>query len=282
MSLRPDHFVKFHALGNDYLVFDEGDLTFPVVPEAVRRICDRRRGVGSDGILLVVPSEKADFGLRIFNPDGSEAEKSGNGLRIAAKYLYQHSRTNKEDFAIETKGGIVRAHLKIIDWVVANVSVEMGRAEVGPAERLDAGTEIVPVNIGNPHAVVFVDDPNDVDVPAAGRRIETDPRFAPGGVNVEFVSVLGRGALSVRVWERGAGETPASGTGASAAAAAAAAAGRVDRGVIVKMPGGELMAAVGPDLSVTLAGPVEEVMIGDLSAELAAGIRALSPSGNSG
>ncbi|MBI1864958.1 MAG: diaminopimelate epimerase, partial [Nitrospirae bacterium] len=103
-----------------------------------------------------------------------------------------------------------------------------------------------------------------------------------GGVNVEFVSVLGRGALSVRVWERGAGETPASGTGASAAAAAAAAAGKVDRGVIVKMPGGELMVAVGPDFSVTLAGPVEEVMIGDLSAELVSGLRGLSPSGNSG
>ncbi|MBI3392890.1 MAG: diaminopimelate epimerase [Nitrospirae bacterium] len=282
MHLSPGHFVKFHALGNDYLVFDEGDLTFPLVPEAVRRICDRRRGVGSDGILLVVSSEKADFGLRIFNPDGSEAEKSGNGLRIAAKYLYQHSRTNKESFAIETRGGIVQAHLKIIDWVVVNVSVEMGRAEVGPAERLDAGTDVVPVNIGNPHAVVFVNDPNSVDVPVVGRRIETDARFAPGGVNVEFVSVLGRGALSVRVWERGAGETPASGTGASAAAAAAAAAGKVDRGVIVKMPGGELMVAVGPDFSVTLAGPVEEVMIGDLSAELVSGLRGLSPSGNSG
>ncbi len=282
MSLRPDHFVKCHALGNDYLVFDEGDLTFPLVPEAVRRICDRRRGVGSDGILLVVPSDQADFGLRIFNPDGSEAEKSGNGLRIAAQYLYQHSRTNKESLTIETKGGIVRAHLKIIDWVVANVSVEMGRAEVGPVERLDAETDVVPVNIGNPHAVVFVDDPNDVDVPAVGRRIETDARFAPGGVNVEFVSVESRGALSVRVWERGAGETPASGTGASAAAAAAAAAGKVDPGVIVKMPGGELMAAVGPDFSVTLAGPVEEVMIGDLSAELVSGLRGLSASGNSG
>jgi diaminopimelate epimerase len=277
-------FAKGHGLGNDYLVLEHDHLPGGLTTEAIARLCDRHRGVGSDGILLRVPAAGADFGLRIFNPDGSEAEKSGNGLRIFAKYLWDRGHTRKQTFSVATKGGVVECQLHVRDGRVSFVTVEMGRASFRAAEIPVAGVEgeavavplelpggprlqITAVSVGNPHCVVFVPRLDEGECRRLGPRLETHARF-PNRTNVQFARVASRDALEILIWERGAGFTLASGSSACGAAAAAVRNGLCDHGrVQVRMPGGELAVHVRPDWSLRLEGLVEEVCTGTLAQE---------------
>ncbi len=277
-------FVKGHGLGNDYLVLDQRDLPGPLSPRAIALICDRHHGVGSDGILLLVPAGRADFGLRIFNPDGSEAEKSGNGLRIFAKYLWDHGHAKAETFTVDTRGGVVECRLHVRAGRVGFVTVEMGRATfraseipmagpdgeaVGRALELADGTRltVTAVSVGNPHCVVFVDRLDEGECRRLGPLIEIHRAF-PNRTNVQFARAPARDTLEILIWERGAGFTLASGSSSCGAAAAAVRDGRCDPGrIVVRMPGGELAVHVRPDWSLRLEGPVEEVCTGTLARE---------------
>jgi diaminopimelate epimerase len=277
-------FAKGHGLGNDYLVFRESDLHAPLGTEAIVRICDRTRGVGSDGILLLAGSARADFGLRIFNPDGSEAEKSGNGLRIFAKYLWDHGFAKHTTFTVETKGGIVECRCHVREDRVHAVTVEMGRATfeavdipmtgvrgeaVGAELALPDGRRLTAtaVSVGNPHCVVFVDALDETETRRTGAIIERHEAF-PNRTNVQFARAVSRRQIEIQIWERGAGWTLASGSSSCAAAAAAVKTELCDHGrVTVAMPGGELTIDVRPDWSLKLEGPVEEVCTGVLSRE---------------
>lgn len=281
-------FAKGHGLGNDYLVIEEADLPAPLSEAAIVRICDRNWGVGSDGILLLVPSTRADFGLRIFNPDGSEAEKSGNGLRIFAKYLWDHGHATTPSFSVDTRGGVVRCECHVREGRVNFVTVEMGRATFHapdiPMSGLTGDAVAVPlslpggavltvtaVSVGNPHCVVFRDRLDDAECRRLGPLIERHPSF-PARTNVQFARVGARDAVEILIWERGAGYTLASGSSSCGAAAAAVRNGLCDHGrVTVRMPGGELAVHVRPDWSLRLEGPVEEVCTGALTPEFVEG-----------
>lgn len=268
---RVPHYVKSHGLGNDYIVIDPAKVPFAVTPEAVRLICDRHRGVGSDGILLVSPPDGADFGVRIFNPDGSEAEKSGNGARIFAKFLREHGYTEADRFTLQTAGGRVSCILRHENGRVAQVTVDMGKARFDSS--LDAievdgrRTQVTSVSMGNPHCVVIVPDLASVDVHALGPKIEKHAAF-PNGTNVQFAEVLSRSEVRILIWERGAGYTLASGSSSCAVAAACQRKGLVDRSVTVSMPGGSLQIAISEDGDIRMHGPVEEICEGDLSQDL--------------
>jgi diaminopimelate epimerase len=262
--------VKSHGLGIDYFVIDPAKVPFEVTAEAVRLICDRHRGVGSDGILLVSPADGADFGVRIFNPDGSEAEKSGNGARIFAKFLRDHGYTEADRFTLHTAGGRVSCILRHEKGRVAQVTVDMGKARFDPLNAIEVDgrrIEVTSVSMGNPHCVVIVPDLADVDVHALGPKIERHPAFA-NGTNVQFAQVVSRSEVRILIWERGAGYTLASGSSSCAVAAACHRKGLVDRSVMVSMPGGQLAIAMTDDGEIRMHGPVEEICEGDLSPEL--------------
>jgi diaminopimelate epimerase len=286
-------FVKGYGLGNDYLVLEAADLDFPLTPPVVQRICHRNWGIGSDGILLGVDSSAADFGLRIFNPDGSEAEKSGNGLRIFAKYLHDRGRARAATFTVETKGGVVTCQCHVAGGRVAAVTVEMGRATFRAAEIPMAGPDgdavgvplevggdrltVTAVSVGNPHCVVFADRLDPAETRRLGPLIEHHPAF-PNRTNVQFARVEGRDRVSILIWERGAGYTLASGSSACAVACAAVKTGLCDAGsVTVAMPGGELVILVHPDWSLSLRGPVEEVCSGTLSPDFVGVLKSGAP-----
>jgi diaminopimelate epimerase len=260
-------FVKSHGLGNDYIVLEPSARMPELTPEAIRLICHRNFGVGSDGILLRTESSRADFGLRIFNPDGGEAEKSGNGVRIFAKYLHDHGFANSPRFTIETLGGVVHAHLRIVEGRIADITVDMGKATFDDLDEIDVDGERLAVSslsVGNPHCVVIVDDLAAVDFYRLGPRIENHPAF-PNRTNVQFAQVLSRGEVRIRIWERGAGETLASGSSSCAVAAACHRVGLVDRDVTITMDGGQLRISLADDGEIRMTGPVEEVCSGDLS-----------------
>jgi len=286
-------FVKAHGLGNDYLVLNGKDLNFPLTPRAIQRLCHRNRGIGSDGILLLVDSPNADFGLRVFNPDGSEAEKSGNGLRIFAKYLNEHGHVKQSTFTVETKGGVVECQCHLVGGMVASVTVEMGkvtfrapdipmngpdREVVGvPLQVDDHFLRITALSVGNPHCVVFTDKLDEAEVRRFGPLIERHPVF-PNRINVQFAKLEARDRVAILIWERGAGFTLASGSSACAVVAAAVKNGLCDPGpVTVVMPGGELSIEVRPDWSLRLQGPAEEVCTGTLSPELVAALKTSNP-----
>jgi diaminopimelate epimerase len=287
--LRTNQFVKSHALGNDYLVMDPRALSIRLTPKAIRLICHRNFGVGSDGILALERARRAEFAMRVFNPDGSEAEKSGNGVRIFAKCLWDHGYTRRRAFTVETKGGPVTAALMIRGGRVHSITAGMGRATFRSRDIPAAGPdremvgeriivegetiEVTAVSVGNPHCVVFVDDPAAVDLPRLGRALEHHPLF-PHRTNVQFVRVDSPDRVTIRIWERGAGETLASGSSASAVAAACVRRGLTGRRVAVHSPGGVLRVDVAPDYSVRLTGPAEEVCLGTLSPDLLARLRA--------
>ncbi|HYE91652.1 MAG TPA: diaminopimelate epimerase [Terriglobales bacterium] len=276
-------FFKGHGLGNDYLVMEEKHLDRPLSIDAIVKICDRNWGVGSDGILLLVPSAKADFGLRIFNPDGSEAEKSGNGLRIFAKYLWDTGHAKKETFTVDTKGGVVECLCHVRDGKMGFVTVEMGKATFRQPEipmqgtgdavavplTLDDGTKltVTAVSVGNPHCIVFTDTLDEALVKRLGPRIENHPAF-PNRTNVQFAKRLADDAIEIMIWERGAGWTLASGSSSCGAASAAVRNGHCKHGRVgVRMPGGELAIEVRPDWSLRLEGAVELVCQGTLTKE---------------
>lgn len=277
-------FFRGHGLGNDYIVMDPKYLTFKLTPKNIERICNRNWGLGSDGILALVPSKKADFGLRIFNPDGSEAEKSGNGLRIFARYLHATGKTKKKRFTVETKGGLVTITLHVDRHGDASAAtVEMGQASFKPAtlpctlevpeliqQPIDAAGRslmFTGVSVGNPHCVVF--KPNGStwsreELLTLGPALENHGLF-PKRTNVQLAVPTGPKSIFILIWERGAGETQASGSSSCAAASAAVRLGLVKSPVTVKMPGGTLNIDVMSDFALTMNGPVAEVARGSLS-----------------
>ena len=277
-------FAKGHGLGNDYLVLEEAHLPHALSEATIVRLCDRNWGIGSDGILMLVPSSRADFGLRIFNPDASEAEKSGNGLRIFAKYLWDHGHTKRDTFTVETRGGVVECHCRVERGRVRFVTVEMGRASFlapdipmnGPERevvdvplQLADGTALTAtaLTVGNPHCVIFVDRLDSAECRRLGPLVERHPAF-PERTNVQFARVADRHTVDILIWERGAGYTLASGSSSCAAASAAVRTDRCEHGrVTVRMPGGDLIVDVRRDWSLRLEGPVEEVYRGTLTDE---------------
>ncbi len=281
----PDTFVKGHALGNDYVVVEPAALSFALTPGVVRRLCDRHRGIGGDGVLALVPSGRADAGLRIFNPDGSEAEKSGNGLRIFARWLSEDGRVRGDRFTIETPGGVVECRIGRQDGRIADITVAMGTASFrsedvpcsgSPRDVVDEPTRVegatlrvTAVGLGNPHCVVFVDDPAAADLARLGPALEHHPLF-PRRTNVQLARIEGRGRVRVRVWERGAGETLASGSSACAVAAACVRLGHTARAVTVVMDGGVLRVEVDEAYRVRLTGGATLVYRGTLAAAFVA------------
>jgi len=278
------HWTKSHGLGNDYLVVEPERLPAGVAltPGAVRLICDRHRGVGSDGILeLLPPMGQGDrFGVRIWNPDGSVAEKSGNGIRIFAKYLYEHGHTTATAFTVATPGGDATVALELAEGGgrVGAVTVDMGIASFDPRETLTVeGQELAVtiLSVGNPHCVVIVPDLEAVPFARLGSAIERHPAF-PERTNVQFAQPVSDRVVRALIWERGAGETQASGSSSCAVAAACHRRGLVGREVTVAMPGGDLTVRIGEDGRLWLHGPVEEVCQGTFSAELVARLRSAS------
>jgi diaminopimelate epimerase len=277
------HFVKSHGLGNDYLVVEPVNLPFELTAGAVRLICDRNRGVGSDGILVVTDSVRGDIGVRILNPDGSEAEKSGNGIRIFAKFLRDHGYTDRDRFVIETAGGLVAVELERDEGIVARVRADMGKATFDPLDAIEVDGRTVHVtslSVGNPHCVVVVRDLDRVDVCDLGPKIERHPAF-PSRTNVQFAQVMSRSLVRAHIWERGAGSTLASGSSSCAVAAACHRSGLVDREVTVSMPGGALEIAIDADGELRMRGPAEEICTGEFSPELVRRILAEEPLGSS-
>jgi len=275
-----DTFSKGHGLGNDYLIVEPAGLSFPLTPDAVRRLCARQRGVGGDGILALVPSTRADAGLRIFNPDGTEAEKSGNGLRIFALWLAEHRRVPGDAFTVETPGGVVRCHLRRAAGRIAEITVDMGAATFlsdripcsGPSREV-VGEEVVvdghtlrvtALSVGNPHCVVFVDDLEHADLQRLGPALEHHPLF-PRRTNVQLARVEARDRVRIRIWERGAGETLASGSSACAVAAACVRHGFTDPDVTVCMDGGTLRLDVAEGWLIRMTGPAALVFRGTLA-----------------
>jgi diaminopimelate epimerase len=275
-------FTKYHALGNDYLVMDLADFngTIPTV-EQIKKICHRNYGVGSDGILFGPgKAPGCDFSLRIFNPDGSEAGKSGNGLRIFSRYLWDAGLVSDKQFTILTAGGPVTAR---VHENGKTVTVEMGKVSFDSTKIPVAGpprevlNEIITVagktlnycsaTIGNPHTVVISSDISEEMARRLGPLIETDERF-PCRTNVQFMKVLNRESIKIEIWERGAGYTLASGSSSSAAAAVAYRLGLCDPHVKVKMPGGTLDIMIRKDLSVLMKGPVTRICEGTLFEEV--------------
>ncbi len=259
------HFTKMHGLGNDYLyVYGE-------VPENIselsKKLSDRHFGAGSDGMIYICRSDHADFSMRIFNADGSEAKMCGNGIRCVGKYVYEKGYTDKTELSIETLSGIRGLKLMLQGSHVTCVRVDMGTTEVSEDRILFLpGKEIrcTPVSVGNPHAVIFVPDAYRVPLSELGPQIEHHPAF-PGGVNAEFVQVLSPECLRMRVWERGSGITKACGTGACASAAAAVNRGlcRTGEPILVILDGGTLEITVREDGRVLMSGPAETVYEGE-------------------
>lgn len=276
-------FYKYHALGNDYLVMNPADYpgwTAPT-PEQIRVICHRNFGVGSDGILWgPTPSSTAQFGLRIFNPDASEAEKSGNGTRIFARYLWDQKLAKTPTFTIGTPGGTVQAVIQdgggLIAMDMGRVSFSSDRIPVTGGSREVINEKVTirgreftfcAATIGNPHCVIVLPEISAALAKEYGPALEVHPLF-PNRTNVQFLQVLDRRNIRIEIWERGAGHTLASGTSSSASAAVALRLGLIDRDVTVHMPGGTLRIEISPDYAIKMTGPVTRVAEGVLHPEL--------------
>lgn len=254
-------FYKYQALGNTYTVLR--DFPEPLTPTLIQQICDPHYGIASDGILLRVHSSQAPFGLRIYNPDGSPAEKSGNGLRIFARYLWDRGWVSLEPFAVETPGGLVRCQVRDSG---RQVFVEMGAARIlhqGHLTLQGTSWNYSAVDLGNPHCVIWVDQPTSQLAHALGPLVENHPLF-PQRTNVQFAQVVSPTQVQLEIWERGAGYTLASGSSSCAVFAAAFQKGWCTAQVTAQMPGGELSLEITPQLEVSLLGPVSPVAEGEL------------------
>jgi len=271
-------FAKYHALGNDYLVIDPAEVPggAPLPVDQIRLICHRNLGVGSDGILWgPLPSARAAAGLRIFNPDGSEAEKSGNGLRIFSRYLWDRKLVKTPDFKVETPGGVVDVHIGgdgLITVDMGAVSFSSERIPVaGPSREVinekitvqDRTFTFCAASIGNPHCVIALPEISAALATRYGPDIEVHPNF-PRRTNVQFMQVLDRANIRIEIWERGAGNTLASGSSSSASAAVARRLGLVDDHVTVHMPGGKISIDIGPGYAIRMTGPVARVADGTI------------------
>ncbi len=284
------HFTKMQGTGNDYVYVDCFNEPVPQQPEALaRKISDRHFGVGSDGLILICPSQQADARMRMFNADGSESEMCGNGIRCVAKYVYDHGLCRKETLRIETGvpgtpgPGVLSLKLEVAGGRTQRVCVDMGEPILEAAlipttlpgglvvdtdlkivdwEGADRTLCVTCVSMGNPHCIAFVDELSDDWVLGVGPKVEADPHF-PRRVNAEFVQVLSRTEIRMRVWERGSGETLACGTGACAVCVAGVLSGRTGRRILAHLPGGDLELHWAEDGHVHLTGPAVEVFSGE-------------------
>lgn len=278
--VKNNFFVKSQGLGNDYIVLNSEALSFTLDAKAIKKICDVHYGIGSDGILLQTISQQADFGLRIFNPDGSEAEKSGNGLRIYCKYLYDYGYTKSRTFSVETAGGTVQAEiLETKNDKAWRIRIAMGKAEFtaihipvqsSKTECLDEKITVADkeftihcVSVGNPHCVVLVDSLDEDEIKKYGPLLETHNIF-PRRINVQFVKVLSPSESTILIWERGAGYTLASGSSSCAVACILRRKGLGAKEQAIHMPGGMLQITVDDDWNIYMTGEVEQIAEGVL------------------
>jgi len=274
-----NNFVKSHGLGNDYIVMDLKKINFKLGKKRIKEICHRNYGIGADGILLLVNSKKADFGLKIYNPDGTEAEKSGNGLRIFSKYLYDYKYTKKRNFLIETKGGIVHSEVILKNKKIKDVKVDMGVASfeskkipVKTKNKYSINQKIKvknqsftysSVTVGNPHCVIFLKKASKDLALKFGRLIEENKLF-PKRTNVQFAQIISKNKVKIEIWERGAGYTLASGSSSCGVVSVGYKLGLLSEKVEVIMPGGKLYIEIDKDYKLTMKGPVEEICNGQL------------------
>lgn len=272
-------FTKWHGLGNDFVIVNGMQESIADYRQQAIAVCDRNFGIGADGLVVLLPSAIADFNMRIFNPDGSEADMCGNATRCVARYLYENKLTDKTVITLETLAGIITPELMFANGRLATVRVDMGiprlkRGEIpvsGTAEEqvinspLLVGGEryaVTCVSMGNPHCVIFVEDIAQIKLADIGPQIETHPVF-PKKTNVEFLQVMDRQTIRMRVWERGAGITKACGTGASAALVAAVVNGHTDRKATVRLDGGDLLLEWADNDHIYMSGPAVEVFRGE-------------------
>ena len=274
-------YAKYHALGNDYIVIRPGALRGNLTEDMIRLICHRNYGVGSDGILLgPLESKTCEFVLRIFNPDGSEAEKSGNGLRIFARSLMDDNLSTDSCFKVDTMGGIVSCQvspdLKSVTVEMGEVSFDSTRIPVNgpPREVLNEEIQIddqkflfSAATVGNPHCVIITEQPTSELAHRYGPVLETDSRF-PNRTNVQFMKVMDRGNIQIEIWERGAGYTLASGSSSTAAAGIAHKLGLCDSDITVHMPGGKLKIQFHDGFHAVMTGPVTKICDGTLVPEM--------------
>ena len=272
-------FTKWQGIGNDFVIVNGFQEKIADYASKAIEVCDRHFGIGADGLVIALPSDVADFRMRIFNSDGSEAEMCGNVTRCFARFVYETGLTTKTELTIETLAGIIRPKLIFENGVVTSVCVDMGeprlkRSEIpmvgDPEDKAinvpllvdNSSYAVTCVSMGNPHCIVFVDDVEELDLQQFGRPIEIHPAF-PRKTNVEFVQVLDRQTLRMRVWERGAGVTLACGTGACATLVAAVLNGKTDRRATLKLDGGELLIEWREDNHIYKTGPAKEVFRGE-------------------
>lgn len=272
-------FTKMHGCGNDYVYVNLFEEAVPDPAELSIQVSDRHFGIGSDGLITIGPSETADFRMRIYNADGSEAEMCGNGIRCVAKYVFDHHLTDKTEIRVETGAGIKTLQMTVEDGKVSKVRVDMGQPILKPelipvqaeGEQVvnepitAAGKEwrMTCVSMGNPHAVVFVDQVSDFDLLTYGPAFENHERF-PKRTNTEFVQVISRNEASMRVWERGSAETFACGTGTCATVMACILNGLTDNQVLVHLRGGDLEIEYDPESNhIFMTGPATEVFHGE-------------------
>lgn len=283
--METNFFVKSHGLGNCYIVIDSDKIDFELTDERVIRICDLHFGVGSNGILLKVPSKIADFGLKIYNTDASIAENCGNGLRIFSKFLHDYGYLSSDKFTVDILGRLI--HCEILEKNAAGkaikVRVDMGKAnfvakqvpvnfpkEECINEPVTFGGKKFRINcvsVGNPHCVVFRDELNQEELLKYGPIIETDKMF-PNRTNVQFAHVVNRNLVEIKIWERGVGNTLASGSSSCAVASAMRKNNLVDKDVTIRMPGGELQISIDEEWNIKMTGPVEELCSGVFCKEM--------------
>ena len=273
-------FTKMHGCGNDYVYVNCFEETVENPADVARFVSDRHYGIGSDGLILICPSEIADFRMAMYNLDGSEGKMCGNGVRCIAKYVYDHHLTDKTQISLETLGGIKYLDLNIKDGKVETVKVDMGEPILKPEDIpvniskdvvIDEPVEVdgriwnmTCISMGNPHAVVFVDDTKSIDLEKMGPSFEKHAIF-PEQVNTEFVHVIDRHTVDMRVWERGSGETFACGTGACATAFACILNGKTEDTVLVHLVGGDLLIEYDRETNhIFMTGPATEVFSGEI------------------
>ncbi|TYP72668.1 diaminopimelate epimerase [Paenibacillus methanolicus] len=276
------NFTKMNGLGNDFIVI-AGETELPVNAAALaEELCNRYFGIGADGMVYILPSESADFRMRIINSDGSEAEQCGNAIRCVAKYVYDSGLTDKEEITVETLGaGVQKVQLTVENGKAVQVRVDMGQpvldglripTTVDASPVLDEAIEVdgrefrfTAVSMGNPHCVIYVDDASTFDLATWGPKLEAHPMF-PRKINVEFTTVRSRDYADMRVWERGAGPTLACGTGACATLVASVLNGYTDRKAVISLKGGDLLIEWNEDNNhVYMTGPAAEVYRGTVS-----------------
>lgn len=282
--IQENSFVKMHGLGNEYIVMDSTNIHFDLTTKTIKRLCNIHFGIGSDGIVLKVPSKKADFGFRVFNPDGSEAEKSGNGLRILCKYLFDYGHAKKRQFSVETLAGVVYADIiEEENGKAAMIRVDMGKAifksrdipvnSDSPeflGQKIMAGDrefEVNCVSVGNPHCVVIKQDLDEEEIRKYGPLLENHVLF-PNRINVQFAKVLSEHDAQILIWERGAGFTMASGSSSCAASSILVKKGLIKGDLTMHMLGGDLKIQIDDQWNIRMTGEVREIATGTLSPEL--------------